>query len=46
MAQKYFEDQFDDEEVLFVFRKHPVVMRRGFIAAMFVLLLGSVPSLF
>ncbi len=46
MAEKYFEDQFDDEEVLLVFRKHPVVMRRGFVAAMLVLLLGSVPSLF
>lgn len=46
MAQKYFEDQFDDEEVLLVFRKHPVVMRRGLIYGMLVLLLGSVPSLF
>jgi uncharacterized membrane protein YdbT with pleckstrin-like domain len=46
MAEKYFEDQFEDEEVLLVFRKHPVVMRRGFIVAMFVLLLGSGPSLF
>lgn len=46
MAEKYFADQFDDEEVLLVFRKHPVVMRRGFILAMLVLLLGSVPSLF
>ena len=46
MAEKYFEDQFDDEEVLLVFRKHPVVMRRGLIMSMLVLLLGSVPSLF
>lgn len=46
MAEKYFADQFDDEEVLLVFRKHPVVMRRGFIVAMVILLLGSVPSLF
>jgi hypothetical protein len=29
MAQKYFADQFEDEEVLFVFRKHPIVMRKG-----------------
>lgn len=29
--QKYFDDQFDDEEVLYVFRKHPVVMRKGLI---------------
>ncbi len=46
MAEKYFADQFDDEEVLLVFRKHPVVMRRGFIMAMLTLLLGAVPSLF
>ncbi|MBX6334348.1 PH domain-containing protein [Candidatus Saccharibacteria bacterium] len=46
MAEKYFADQFDDEEVLLVFRKHPIVMRRGFIAAMVMLLLGSVPALF
>lgn len=46
MAEKYFADQFDDEEVLFVFRKHPIVMRRGLILGMLVLLLGTVPSLF
>jgi uncharacterized membrane protein YdbT with pleckstrin-like domain len=28
---KYFEDQFDDEEVLYVFRKHPIVMRKGIV---------------
>jgi hypothetical protein len=46
MAQKYFADQFEDEEVLFVFRKHPVVMRKGLIISMLALLLGSVPALF
>src|SRR5688572_28469493 len=46
MAQKYFEDQFDDEEVLFVFRKHPIVMRRGLVFGMLAILLGTVPSLF
>jgi len=46
MAHKYFEDQFDDEEVLFVFRKHPVVMRRGLVLSMLAILLGTVPSLF
>jgi len=46
MAEKYFADQFDDEEVLLVFRKHPVVMRRGFVVAMLMLLLGSVPAIF
>lgn len=43
--QKQFEDQLDGEEVLFVFRKHPFVMRKGFILAMLTLLLGTVPSL-
>lgn len=42
---KYFDDQLDDEEVLFVFRKHPIVMRKGLIISMVALLLGTVPSL-
>jgi signal transduction histidine kinase len=46
MAQKYFADQFDDEEVLFVFRKHPIVMRKGLIFGMLAILLGTVPALF
>jgi signal transduction histidine kinase len=46
MAQKYFADQFEDEEVLFVFRKHPIVMRRGLILGMLAILLGTVPALF
>ncbi len=45
MGHKYFADQFEDEEVLFVFRKHPVVMRRGLIVGMLALLLGTIPSL-
>src|SRR3978361_2293567 len=39
---KYFDDQFDDEEVLFVFRKHPVVMRKGLIFGMAAWLIGPV----
>ncbi len=46
MAEKHFPDQFDDEEVLFVFRKHPIVMRRGLILGLMALLLGTVPALF
>jgi hypothetical protein len=42
---KYFEDQLDHEEVLFVFRKHPVVMRKGLVISMLAILLGTVPSL-
>lgn len=45
MADKYFADQFDNEEVLFVFRKHPVVMRKGLIFGMLMILLGTLPSL-
>lgn len=42
--QKQFRDQYDDEEVLMVFRKHPVVMRRGLIYFMLAILLGTVPA--
>ncbi len=45
MAEKYFEDQLDDEELLLVFRKHPIVMRKGLVLAMMALLLGTLPSL-
>jgi len=41
MAGKEFADQFDDEEVLFVFRKHPIVMRKGLIFGLLAILLGS-----
>lgn len=43
---KHFEDQLEDEEVLYVFRKHPIVMRKGLIIGMLALLLSVVPSLF
>jgi uncharacterized membrane protein YdbT with pleckstrin-like domain len=42
---KYFEDQFDDEEVLFVFRKHPIVMRKGLIISSVATLVGPVYTL-
>lgn len=42
---KYFDDQFDDEEVLLVFRRHPVVMRKGLVLGMIGLLLGTIPAL-
>lgn len=44
MAIKYFADQFDDEEVLYVFHRHPVVMRKGLVLAMFGPLLGIIPA--
>jgi uncharacterized membrane protein YdbT with pleckstrin-like domain len=41
---KYFADQFDDEEVLFVFHKHPIVMRKGLVFGMLGPLLGVIPA--
>lgn len=41
---KYFEDQFDDEDVLYVFRRHPVVMRKGLVLAMLGPLAGIIPA--
>lgn len=45
MSDKYFADQLDNEDVLLVFRKHPVVMRKGLIIGMVCLMLGVIPSL-
>lgn len=42
---KYFEDQFEGEEVLFVFRKHPIVMRRGLIFGLAAWLIGPIYTL-
>lgn len=39
MATKYFDDQFDDEEMLLLFRKHPVVMRMAIVIASVAMLL-------
>jgi len=41
--EKLFDDQFDNEDVLFVFRKHPVVMRKGLVIASVAIL---IPVLF
>ena len=43
--QKHFPDQLEGEELLFVFRKHPIVMRKGLFLGLLALLLGTVPSL-
>jgi len=42
---KYFPDQFDDEDVLYVFRKHPIVMRKGLIFGSLGLLVGPLYTL-
>lgn len=39
---KYFDAQFDDENVLYVFRRHPLVMRKGLIISMSSWLVGPV----
>ncbi|HSX43990.1 MAG TPA: PH domain-containing protein [Candidatus Saccharimonadales bacterium] len=43
--EKYFADQLDDEDVLLVFRKHPIVMRKGLILSMVAILFGTIPAL-
>lgn len=43
---KYFDDQFDNEEVFFVFRKHPIVMRKGLVFGMLGPLVGILPAFF
>lgn len=42
---KYFDTQFDDEEVLYVFRKHPIVMRKGLVIGMLAWLVGPMYTL-
>ena len=44
-SPRYFEDQYDDEEVLYVFRKHPIVMRKGLIWGSLGLLAGPLYTL-
>src|SRR5215207_9159947 len=43
-TRKYFADQFDDEEMLFVFRKHPIVMRKGIVLFSIGPLIGVLPA--
>lgn len=43
---KHFKEQFEDEEVLLVFRKHPIVMRKGLLLASVCIMLGVIPALF
>jgi len=42
---KRFEGQHDDEEVLFVFRRHPIVMRRGYYLLVIPFFLAAIPVL-
>ncbi len=43
-APKQFADQLDGEQVLLMFRKHPVVMRKGLVFGMFGPLVGVLPA--
>lgn len=43
--KKYFEDQLENEDLIYVFRKHPIVMRKGLIFSMLAILGGTIPSL-
>lgn len=43
---KEFKGQFEDEEVLYVFKKHPIVMRKGLIILMIAIVIGAVYGLF
>lgn len=42
---RYFSEQFEDEDVLLVFRKHPIVMRKGLILAACGVLVGPLYTL-
>ncbi len=42
--QKVFDDQYDDEEVLYIFRKHPIVMRKALVFACLGPLIGVIPA--
>ncbi len=42
--EKYFDDQLDDEEVLLVFHRHPIVMRKGLVFGLLGPLLGVIPA--
>ncbi len=41
-AVRYFDGQFDDEDVLYVFRRHALIMRRGLVVSMSSWLIGPV----
>jgi len=42
MGHKYFRDQLDNEEMLLLFRKHPIVMRNGIILSSIGIILGPI----
>ncbi|MBP6916824.1 PH domain-containing protein [Candidatus Saccharibacteria bacterium] len=44
MPGKFNNQLFEDEEILLLFRKHPIVMRREIVVASVLLLLGILPA--
>jgi hypothetical protein len=44
--KQQFTGQYEDEEVLLVFRHHPIAMRKGFYILLILTALGAVPVLF
>ncbi len=46
MPKQEFQGQFPDEEVLLVFRRHPIVMRKGLLALLFFVVIGAFAGLF
>lgn len=44
LPKRYFEDQYDDETVLYSFRLHPIVMRKGLIFGLLGPLAGVIPA--
>ena len=44
--QQQFEGQYDDEQVLLVFRRHPIAMRKGLYLLLALTLVGALPVLF
>jgi len=45
LREHKFDNQHDDEELLMMFRQHPIVMRKGLIATLVMLMVGMVPVL-
>ena len=44
MAKSYsFDGQHDDEEIILMFRRHPVVMRKGLIGLLIMVVVGLLP---
>ncbi len=46
MENVQFDGQHPDEEVVFVFRRHPIVMRKGMIALLVFILIGALAGTF